>query len=423
MTAFTLDDSALVHYAAFDLAENRLDDARGKIGHLLANAAPDSHCDLAMVRVALFLAKGAIPAAHNQAHYMQVRWGAERAAAALAALTAIPGTAADWRNWLPRDTADPAAAWARLLHTLETAVRDLPPSAPWVPHCDGDKPLVVVGMSGGLGNQLFQYGAGLAWARRCGGELRIDTRFYREVVREDRRFWLHHFNVDVQHPSEDELRRVAHRRHEQDLCVLDNTVLTGTGDVHLAGFWPSHIYIEQAADELRAAYTQRNPHVTAYARAYVQDLRRHGRVVAVHVRRGDNTLAYNRNSYLLHHVEYYRQAARRMGEDCVFLVFSDTNLDLEWCRRRLDLLPGARVEFAENHSFLFDFALMSECDDHIISVSSFSWWAAWLARRPGQRVIMAAPEQGTGITGSHYRQWERALPDWEILTMPPELCL
>lgn len=65
---------------------------------------------------------------------------------------------------------------------------------------------------------------------------------------------------------------------------------------------------------------------------------------------------------------------------------------------------------------------MQECDDHILSVSSFSWWAAYLAERPGQRVVMAAAEQGTGITGAHYRQSERAPPHWEVMVMPPHLC-
>lgn len=75
-----------------------------------------------------------------------------------------------------------------------------------------------------------------------------------------------------------------------------------------------------------------------------------------------------------------------------FFVFSD---DPAWCREALSgedvevmVVPGAPDDP------LHDLHLMSRARHHIIANSSYSWWAAWLAKRDGQRVI--APDRWFG---------------------------
>jgi hypothetical protein len=50
---------------------------------------------------------------------------------------------------------------------------------------------VVAGIEGGLGNQLFQYAAGLALARRLGTELSLDVRALHQNG--DRPLYLSHY--------------------------------------------------------------------------------------------------------------------------------------------------------------------------------------------------------------------------------------
>ena len=70
--------------------------------------------------------------------------------------------------------------------------------------------------------------------------------------------------------------------------------------------------------------------------------------------------------------------------DSVFLIFSDNQDDINWCKKNI---MGPNHYFSENHDKLIDFTLMQKCDNNIISNSSFSWWAAWLNPNPDKIVI------------------------------------
>ena len=65
-----------------------------------------------------------------------------------------------------------------------------------------------------------------------------------------------------------------------------------------------------------------------------------------------------------------------------FIVFSE---DIAWCREAFkEIAPSAW--FHQPGDEREDFRLMSLCRHHILPNSTFSWWAAWLAKCDGQRV-------------------------------------
>jgi hypothetical protein len=84
---------------------------------------------------------------------------------------------------------------------------------------------------------------------------------------------------------------------------------------------------------------------------------------AVHVRRGDYAEEW-RGHGLIERDWYLRNWPNGRA-----LVFSD---DPDWCEENL---PGRVARFGE----IEDFYLMTKCKQHLISNSSFSWWAAWIA--------------------------------------------
>jgi hypothetical protein len=83
-------------------------------------------------------------------------------------------------------------------------------------------------------------------------------------------------------------------------------------------------------------------------------------------------------------MEYINAAIKFFNPNNHFLVFSDTNFDIGWCRNHIS---GANIHFSVGNSDVEDFVLMSLCDHHIIANSTFSWWAAWLNTNPDKKVV------------------------------------
>jgi hypothetical protein len=214
--------------------------------------------------------------------------------------------------------------------------------------------LIVVKIQGGLGNQLFQYAAGIAAATRVGTSLAVDLSWYDEATEWWRPYELDKFGV----LTPPEIRDVEET---------------------LEGYFVSDKYFSDAQEQVRAAFSFQGkvalpPH----------DLP----AVSIHIRRGSapdfQGEAKADPSTEVLTVEYYRKAIDLI-EDLVgnvnFFVFSD---DPDWCRKNLEI----DATYPEQSGF-DDLQLMSLCDHHIVANSSFSWWGAWLNRRPK---IVICPE-------------------------------
>jgi hypothetical protein len=168
---------------------------------------------------------------------------------------------------------------------------------------------------------------------------------------------------------------------------FDPRFLDAPADCVISGYFQSPRYFESMAGELRAEINGLLIQgVGASCPQYIVKNISQPNSIAVHVRRGD---------YLripVFHVcdeTYYRKSMDEMRErvpHARFFIFSD---DPEWCRgafREEDTEVIASGEAAANP--LHDLHLMSLASHHIITNSSYSWWAAWLGDKPGQQVIM-----------------------------------
>lgn len=268
--------------------------------------------------------------------------------------------------------------------------------------------MLITKLSGGLGNQLFQYAAGRALAKRHGVPLVLDTGWFDYIPKSNtpRFFELSRYPVAA---------RVT-QGHERVLCSLHNGQIlgrlqwlprpwrhvrekgfdyqelniSGARPVYLDGYWQSYKYFDACRDTLLDELTPSVP-------MSVQDealagMLQDGPGVSVHVRRGDyvsNAKAHQNHG--LAPLTYYAQAIGRMHEKLPharFFVFSD---DLEWARGHLPL-PEDAVYVGHNGSenAFQDLRLMSLCTGHVLANSSFSWWGAWLSRAPDKQVIAPA---------------------------------
>ena len=271
--------------------------------------------------------------------------------------------------------------------------------------------MVIVRLTGGLGNQMFQYAAARAVADRLGVELLLDTRAFAHTLalrRYTRRaFALAPFKLRARLANAQELRAwpvwmaeiglrlplarpLLPRWHFESAITYDAAVRTLRAPVSLVGYWQSERYFIEVADRIRADFTLEQP--LAGANAELLELARSGRSVGVHVRRGDFASLDNAaRTHGLCSLDYYRRAVEAVGKRCPhcrFLVFSD---DPAWARAELPLDATAVFVTGNLESPECDLALMSACTHHIIANSSFSWWAAWLGHSADQVVIAPTP--------------------------------
>lgn len=198
-------------------------------------------------------------------------------------------------------------------------------------------------LMGGLGNQMFQYAAGLAVAKRLGENLELNTTFYDSHGGRD--YQLFHFPISA---------RVTDRtdsRIEEAGFPYQEINQSGM----MVGYWQSEKYFADISDDIRKEFALPSTDLD---------------FVAIHVRRGD----YLQLPQVFHtlDVDYYEEAAKHFP-NADFLVFSE---DTKWCKKNL---PWADV--VEGNPPFVDLALMASCKGMIMANSSFSWWAAWLGNQ------------------------------------------
>lgn len=274
--------------------------------------------------------------------------------------------------------------------------------------------MVITRLSGGLGNQLFQYAAGRRLALVRGAELKLDTSaLVSSKYPTPRHYELSAFSMKVAIASERELaglppspRRTWSSLLSRRFCPaellslsykkethfhFDPAVLELTDGVYLDGYWQSERYFADVADVIRTDLTMANP-ADRQNQALLEQIGS-GNAVSVHVRRGDYvTDTHTADYHGFCGLDYYRRAIQYIADviaNPVLFVFSD---DLDWVRANLNTpYPTTIVGHNGPQRGVEDLRLMSACQHHILANSSFSWWGAWLDPRPDK--IVVAPQR------------------------------
>ena len=266
--------------------------------------------------------------------------------------------------------------------------------------------MIVSKLSGGLGNQLFQYAAGRRLAHARGTALVLDLGWYRHMPSSNtpRTYELDRYPLEARPPSG--LERLWCRLHHGRVLgrmpwfprawrhvrergfAFDGRVLELPDDVYLDGYWQSYKYFSDVAEMLRkelTPVTDMGPVDQVVAGAIASG----PAAVSLHVRRGDYVSnAAAARVHGLCSLDYYARAVAYMAARLTqphFFVFSD---DMPWVRANLHL-PGV-VSYVDHNgpeNAFQDLRLMALCRHHIIANSSFSWWGAWLGGGVEQQVV------------------------------------
>lgn len=278
--------------------------------------------------------------------------------------------------------------------------------------------MIRVILRGGLGNQMFQYAAGLALSRRYRTPLVLDATYLNDhFPRPQFTYRTYDLDVFTLPPTFTALSKISAAAPVPGLWLgldlslvkardilgmqklvrearsyqFDPRVGAAGGDVALWGFWQTPKYFGGIEGEVRRAFRFRDP-MTGEALRISADIQKTNSVL-LHVRRADYLMPKYAKVYGATDLGYYRRAVSYVAGKVAnprFFVFSD---DIAWCRENIKLeFPTEYVDAASSGpKASFHLHLMSLCRHNIVTNSSFSWWGAWLNENPGK--IIVAPER------------------------------
>lgn len=273
----------------------------------------------------------------------------------------------------------------------------------------------IVNITGGLGNQMFQYAFALALKRKHPEEeVYVDIQHYHTIFfKRYKGINLHNgYEIDKVFPNAKlpvagfrqlvkisywipnyvlsrfgrkflPIRKTEYIPPYSMNYTCDKNAMERKGDCYYEGYWQSAHHFVEIKDELREVF--QHPEPNEYNSELIKKIKE-TESVGIHVRRGDYL---NEPEFRgICGVEYYRKSIKGVlsdGKHHSFFIFSN---DMQWCREQLaPLLQGHELIFVTNNTgrnSCWDMFLMAYCKDLVIANSSFSWWGAFLNNHAGR---------------------------------------
>ena len=267
--------------------------------------------------------------------------------------------------------------------------------------------MIIVKLSGGLGNQLFQYSFGRYLSLKHNTELKLDIQL--NINASDftpRLLGLSKYNIDLNFATNNEiesykffktgsLSRIERKLNqrfpfinkryvvEKPFAILNNDLLLD--DCYYEGYWQSEYYFKSIKNIL-INDLQFNFDLNESNKLLVEDIS-NSMSVSLHIRRSDYlSVSSNAKIFSICTLKYYQDAISyfnlKFGKP-IFYIFSD---DIAWVKENFVGENFVIVDINQDdpHS---DMYLMSQCKHNIIANSTFSWWGAWLNSTEDKVVI------------------------------------
>ena len=281
-------------------------------------------------------------------------------------------------------------------------------------------PMKIVNLTGGLGNQMFQYAFALSLREKFPDEeVYIDTQHYHTLFfKHFRGINLHNGyeigkvfpNAEVPIAGWGELVKVSYYIPNYILSRIARKILPvrkyemvlplsktysylpeayREGNCYYEGFWQNIRYFEDIKDRLIEVFA--HPEPNKYNESLIKMISMQ-ESVGIHVRRGDYLSEPDYKGICS--LDYYKKAITRLKEveqKYTFYVFSN---DMKWCVENLEpIMSGYDVVYVTDNigdNSCWDMFLMTYCKNLIIANSSFSWWGAFLNKNVN-KVIAPCP--------------------------------
>ena len=277
--------------------------------------------------------------------------------------------------------------------------------------------MICVKLSGGLGNQMFQYSLGVALSKKTNSRLMLDKSFLKKKSLKAnytlRDYELDIFSRDLNDSNLLEtikcrlyyFYKIAYHLNkligtsffnnkfilENNNVSYDDRVNIVSKNILLIGNWQNEKYFSDSKDLVISKFEFKLP-LNAINSERLNRISQ-SNSISIHVRRGDyvDILSANKNHGVCS-LDYYRKSIDYILskiDNPTFFVFSD---DPIWVEENLKIDEAHEYVTGNIGKMSYvDMQLMSQCKHNIIANSSFSWWGAWLNQNPKKNII--APKQ------------------------------
>jgi len=272
---------------------------------------------------------------------------------------------------------------------------------------------VIIGdIYGGLGNQMFQYAFYRALSKEINAPIKFCTSLIDNKNSHNGFELLEVFDIDLEIASQKDIfdtvgflpsflifRKflrlmssfgINHSSliFEPHYSFWNDYHRFAVDDIFYSGYWQTQKYFENYSNLIRKDFVFSKPMDSKNLEIALSI--KESTSISLHVRRGD--YLSNRKTFTKHGIcslEYYENSINfflSKFPQARFFTFSD---DVNWVRNfllpKFDSIEVVDINYGK-YSYN-DMRLMSLCNHHIISNSTFSWWGAWLNESINKKVI------------------------------------
>ncbi|HBS26846.1 MAG TPA: hypothetical protein DD827_06940 [Gammaproteobacteria bacterium] len=281
---------------------------------------------------------------------------------------------------------------------------------------------ILVRVTGGLGNQMFQYACAKALQLQTGANVKLDIQHSQWHAR--RPWQLDQFAVSLPVASFRDLNQFCsqpraelkikqldwmagkaqsspiYRKlfrkllksnavHPDRYCIKEapeNSKLLSTLDspAYLDGYWQNEDYFKTQQNIIRQELTLQTL-MSPSAAEFADKITMLECPISMHIRRGDYLSRKVKSMFQVMPMDYYDTAMRLLSsQNSTFVIFSD---DMTWVKEKFYSSDYPLLFVDGVHSGVEDQRLLSMCHHHIIANSTFSWWGAWLGNAKDKKVV------------------------------------
>lgn len=257
-----------------------------------------------------------------------------------------------------------------------------------------------LGINGRIGNQMFQYASlmGIAYNRS------FDWCIPKENQDLSKCFLMKNLqqfgNINGQE---------LHLHESHEFC--EDLMFECPDGVSLHGYFQSEKYFKHVEGAVRGDFQFNEDILTAVVKDYSHEFLENA--VSLVVRRYEDGFDYPgcEDNHRNLPMRYYESSIEMLGEDRKYIICSN---NIDWCKeqklfQKSNFIFNDKIPDGVNKSF-YDLCLISRCKDYIIANSTFSWWGAWLGKRPNKKVI--SPVRWYGDNLSHINSEDLFPIEW-----------